>query len=234
MTATLLNGSFSVLAHAAASTVVINEIDCHGNDWLEVANTTTKPVNISGWILSDHAPNLAKASHRYIFPTGTVLAAKRSVAVQQSGVGNAHLPFGVPCAGGQTVYLGKPSAGALFTIVDKVLVPPIPANASYGRFPSGTGPFGFTFGTKGAANNSAMPQLVSSASIKCARGKSCSFVLKGKNVTTYSLVHAVPGVSVSASGSVKSLSAKAGSKAIQVKLVGTFGAKVVTISIVTK
>jgi len=230
----MISGSFTSMASAVTDPVTINEIDCHGNDWIEVTNTSTKSVNISGWMLSDHAPNAAKASHRYIFPAGSTLTSKGYKVVQQSGVGALQLPFGVPCAGGQNVYLSKPGIGALFTVVDKVVVPVIQPHLSYGRVPNGTGQFEFTLGTKSAANNSAMPTLISATTIKCTKSKSCSVTLKGKNTATYQLVKQVSGVTLSATGVLKSLVSKPGTKAIQVKLVGTYGSTVATLSIVTK
>jgi hypothetical protein len=56
--------------------VVINEVMAHSNagpDWIELHNTTSKPINIGGWFLSDDnkdEPNLMK----YRIPDGTTIA----------------------------------------------------------------------------------------------------------------------------------------------------------------
>lgn len=228
-----ITGSFVPKASAVAKSVTINEIDCHGNDWIELANATAQAVNISGWMLSDYQPNAAKSSHRYLFPAHSILGAKSYLTVQQSGVGALQLPFGIPCAGGQTVYLSKPSVGAIFTTVDKVLVPAIAPHLSYGRIPNGSGAFGFTKGSKGTSNISALPQLTSSTSLKCAKSKPCTFTLRGTNITSFDLVKPVAGASISPTGVLKTPASKSGTKKISVKLVGSYGSTVAVISIVT-
>ncbi|MFA5422328.1 MAG: lamin tail domain-containing protein [Phycisphaerae bacterium] len=54
--------------------IVINEVmahtDTYPNDWIELHNTTTSPINISGWYLSDSDSNISK----YEFGTGTIIA----------------------------------------------------------------------------------------------------------------------------------------------------------------
>ncbi|MHC4735499.1 MAG: LamG-like jellyroll fold domain-containing protein, partial [Planctomycetota bacterium] len=55
--------------------VVINEVMSHSNagpDWIELHNTTSKPIDIGGWFLSDNdrdEPNLMK----YRIPDGTMI-----------------------------------------------------------------------------------------------------------------------------------------------------------------
>jgi hypothetical protein len=53
--------------------IVINEVmahtDVYPNDWIELHNTTTSPINISGWYLSDNESNLTK----YEFQSGTII-----------------------------------------------------------------------------------------------------------------------------------------------------------------
>jgi hypothetical protein len=84
-------------ANAASTTIVINEVDCHGNDWIEIGNRSTRTIDISGWLLSDKALNSTAVGHVYTFPSGTRIPSKGRFVVQQSGTGSAHLGFGVDC-----------------------------------------------------------------------------------------------------------------------------------------
>jgi hypothetical protein len=55
------------------SDIVISEVmahtDIYPNDWIELHNATTSPIDISGWYLSDNDSNLTK----YEFQSGTVI-----------------------------------------------------------------------------------------------------------------------------------------------------------------
>ena len=221
-------------AQSSTTSVVINEIDCHANDWIEIVNRSSKAVDISNWMLSDQQANSVKASHRYVFPERTLIRSGRYLAVQQSGLNSAHLPFGVPCAGGQTVYLSRPSVGALYATVDAVLVPRVPAGASYGRYPTAAGRFGFTFGTKARANKSALPHLVSPRVIHCRTHVKCIRQLRGVNVANYALVNTSAGVSVSHTGLVVASIAAMGRRPAKIRMTGTYGTSVATITISTK
>jgi hypothetical protein len=202
---------------------VINEIDCHRNDWIELVNRSSKSVDLSKWMLSDKEPNVAKANHRYIFSQGLRIGPLKYLAVEQSGAGLAHLPFGIPCAGGQTVYLSKPSVGALYSTVDSVPVPKIPVNVVYGRIPTGTGRFSLTFGTKAGPNKSALPHVAGPLLVACRKNAMCVHQLKGTNVTSFALARNAPGVSISRSGLVKLAPSKLGIQTITVQMVGPYG-----------
>ena len=219
---------------ASDAAVVINEIDCHRNDWIELVNRSSKSVDLSKWMLSDKEPNMAKANHRYVFSQGVRIGPNEHLAVEQSGVGLAHLPFGIPCAGGQTVYLSKPSVGALYSTVDSVPVPKIPMDVVYGRIPTGSGKFSLTFGTKAGPNKSALPQVVGRLLVNCRKYVPCAHQLKGTNVTSFALAHKVPGVSVSRTGLVRLASSKLGTQTITVQMVGPYGTKFARVTVVRK
>jgi hypothetical protein len=75
------------------STVVINEVLSHsdlGQDWIELRNTGTAPVNIGGWCLSDSSTNLMK----YAFPGGTQIAANGYLTFTESQLGFAFSELG--------------------------------------------------------------------------------------------------------------------------------------------
>jgi len=221
-------------ALATSTPVVINEIDCHHNDWIELVNTSSKSVDLSNWMLTDKEPNVAKVNHRYVLAAGTIIGSHKYLVVQQSGVGREHLPFGIPCAGGQTVYLSKPSVGALYSTLDSVPVPKIPADVVYGRIPSGSGKFSVTFGTKAGPNKSALPQVVGQLLVNCRKNVTCAHQLKATNVTSFSLAGKASGVSISRTGLVKLLPSKAGKQSVSVQMVGPYGTSLVKVTIATK
>jgi hypothetical protein len=220
-------------AQATSMPVMINEIDCHHNDWIELVNTSSKSVDVSNWILTDKEPNVAKVNHRYVFTAGTITGSHKYLVVQQSGVGREHLPFGIPCAGGQTVYLSKPSVGALYSTVDSAPVPKIPVNVVYGRIPTGTCRFSLTFGTKAGPNKSALPQVVGQLLVNCRKNVTCAHQLKATNVTSFSLDGKASGVSISRTGLVKLLPSKVGKQSVAVEVVGPYGTSLVQVTIAT-
>lgn len=55
-----------------ANTIVINEVNSSGTDWVELANTADTDADISGYEFRD---NKDKKSHRYRIPDGTIIPA---------------------------------------------------------------------------------------------------------------------------------------------------------------
>ncbi len=126
---------------AVATTVVINEIESSGGtpgDWVELYNTGTSPVDLSGYIFRDDDD-----THTYVLPAGSIIAPGGYFLIEEAAMG-----FG----------LGTPDAARLFapdgvTLVDSHAWTPH-ASTTYGRCPNGTGAFVTTAAaTKGAANN---------------------------------------------------------------------------------
>ena len=68
-------------------TVVINEVMANATgpvgDWVELYNTTSSAIDVSGWFVSDSAGDLRK----HVIPGGTV--------VEGGGYALVHLPFDV-------------------------------------------------------------------------------------------------------------------------------------------
>mgnify|MGYP000022228901 CR=1 FL=1 len=192
-----------VPVEAAANQVVINEVDCHGNDWIELFNTSVSSVDLSGWGLSDKDPSLSSARHTYVFPLGTLLAGKSYLVVQQTGLGNQQLTFGVPCAGGESIWLSKPLTPTTFESVSQIPVPSLGSGLTYGRVPNGTGSFQPTHRTKGKSNISALPKLLGTAVHICTAGKMCMVQLRATNAGGFSLVKPVKGVSITAHSALK-------------------------------
>jgi hypothetical protein len=63
---------------AALPTVVINEVESNGDatDWVEIMNTGTETVDVSGWVIKDNDDTRTLA-----IPAGTSLAAGAYLAV---------------------------------------------------------------------------------------------------------------------------------------------------------
>jgi len=129
-------------------TIVINEVLAHSHaldpDWIELYNTTTEPVDISGWFLSDSDGDLKK----YEIPDGTVVDPDGYVVFHE----NAH--FGNPAAegcrspfslseNGDTVYLSSGSEGQLtgYRVFEEFGASE--TNVSVGRYQKSTGTFNF-------------------------------------------------------------------------------------------
>ena len=99
-------------------------------DWIEVENTGTEPLDISGARLSDK-----EGEGRYVFPEGTVLAPGGFAVVWCSGdaaLGADHAPFRLSRAG-ETVIL----TDAKGAVLDRISVPLLDHDMSYARLDGG-------------------------------------------------------------------------------------------------
>jgi len=142
-------GATAVPAAAAPlSTVVINEVESNDDttDWIEIMNTGTDPVDVSGWVLKDDGD--AKALP---IPPGTILAAGAFFVVD-TNVKGAPVEFGLGGADKARLFLADGT-----TLVDGYSWT-AHAAVTYGRFPDGTGDFAaLTASTKGAAKTEPVP-----------------------------------------------------------------------------
>ncbi|MEP6619723.1 MAG: lamin tail domain-containing protein [bacterium] len=118
--------------------VKINEVESSGGtpgDWIELTNTGTSAIDISGFVLKDD-----NDAHIFTIPAGTSIGA------------GAYLAFDVEANFG----LGAPDAARLFDKSGALLDSytwTTHAATTYGRCPNGTGTFVVTLSsTKGAAN----------------------------------------------------------------------------------
>ncbi len=126
---------------ALAATVVINEVESNGGvpgDWIELYNTGSEPVDLSGFIIRDDNDNRIDA-----LPAGTVIAAGGYLVLDE----NVHFSFG----------LGAADMARLFAPDGVTLVASYSwtshAGTTYGRCPDGSGEFATTtVGTRGGPN----------------------------------------------------------------------------------
>ncbi|MBI5611259.1 MAG: lamin tail domain-containing protein [Deltaproteobacteria bacterium] len=162
-----VNGCAFVPA-TTASHLVINEIEGKGDDWVELRNNGTTPIDLSGLIVADRDDTgCARLAEALTFPTGASLAAGEHLLI----VGGKKTPevglqdkclttgpatcfqasFKVSAGAGDTIFLisGK-------TILDSAPLPPGVLSVdtqSWGRVPNGSGPFQLASPTPGAANH---------------------------------------------------------------------------------
>jgi spore coat protein CotH len=139
----LLFAGTGIAAPAASADVALNEINCDGTDWIELANTSPDPADVSGWVLADDP--LGAPGDPMTFPNPTVIPGNDYLAVTKGSSGFA---FGISCSS-DTIRLGDPS----LNLVDEESLPGIDFDLdSWGRSPDGTGDWRQTFPTKGTAN----------------------------------------------------------------------------------
>lgn len=206
--------------------IVINEVDCNGNDWVEVVNRSSSVVDVSGWILTDKSLNTSDPGHRYVFPSGTKISASTHLVVQQSGIGDQKLPFGIDCSKGGKIRLAKKLQNGSFQQVDQADIPVLPEGASYGRYPNPRSAFEFTLPTKRLNNKTIKPVLTFPTKYSCDWKKNCSFTITAKNTPKFSLVNAVPGVKITPDGKVTLNTKTKKTYKVRIRLQNRFGSSI--------
>ncbi len=88
--ATNLTGNFTVMG-AASNTVVITEVmydDTAGTDveWIEIYNTTANPINIGGWIVTDHSAYPPTSEGALYIPAGTTISAGQYLVLADTSI----------------------------------------------------------------------------------------------------------------------------------------------------
>lgn len=130
--------------------VVINEVDCRGQDWVELTGPAGAPLG--DWQLNDGAAAEGNVQfHR--LPADAVLDAAGRLVVGQKTRNAPGFAFGIACD--ERVVLSSPDGAAR----DEVTLPggALPAGATFGRMPDGQGPFRATVPTRGAPNTAWVP-----------------------------------------------------------------------------
>jgi len=147
--------------HAKNSDVIINElmpantksiVDPQGEyeDWLELHNTTDKPVILTGMYLTDKTDNLKK----WKFPENTTIPPMGYLIIWLDEDGKAteglHANFKLSKSG-ETVMLVDTDANGNM-VLDSVTFGEQETDVAYGRFPNGTGDFQVVAASPAAAN----------------------------------------------------------------------------------
>ncbi|MEO0471972.1 MAG: lamin tail domain-containing protein [Bacteroidota bacterium] len=152
------NSTFSPIDSIQSGEVVLNEVaaenvsiatdqDGEFDDWIELYNNTSQNINLNGAFLSDDPNDLTK----WAFPDTSIAANEYLIlwADQDNAQAGLHLPFSLSASNGESLYFGYSDG----TSIDQMLIPPQTADTTYGRFPNGTGPFGFMEPSFAAMNN---------------------------------------------------------------------------------
>lgn len=133
----LLFGTLFLAGMLSAQTVKINEAYSRGVagdlDWIEVYNTSSSTVDISGYKIYDNGGQ-SGAKAKKLFPAGTILPAKGFYAIvvdTATFVGDTS-GFGISSSG-ETVWLENASG----TIIDTLAIPSLSTDTSIARVPDG-------------------------------------------------------------------------------------------------
>ena len=119
-------------------------------DWIEIYNSSAEVVDLSGYGLSD---NLGRA-RKWQFPDGTLIMPGEYKLVwcdgdtEANSAGEPHTSFGLMKAGGYSVVFADPTG----KILDKLVLPAVPTNVSYGRTMGREGFFYYDAPTPGQQN----------------------------------------------------------------------------------
>lgn len=123
--------------------VVLNEVESQaGNpgDWVELYNTGSSAVDVSGWVFKD-----SNDTNAYVIPAGTSIAAGGYLVLNE-----AQFVFGLGSGDAARLYL---FVSGTQTLADSYAWS-VNATTTYGRCPNGTGPFVTTLAsTKGTLNS---------------------------------------------------------------------------------
>ncbi|HEY7115583.1 MAG TPA: lamin tail domain-containing protein [Tepidisphaeraceae bacterium] len=141
--------------------VVVNEVlsntDATAKDAIELHNTTTADIDLSGWFLSDSSNNYRK----FRIPDGTMLPAGGYLVFDEDDFNPTPAApgpndFALDGAHGDDVWLLKaaPGNGLLLAFADSVHFDAAPVGVSLGRWPDATGKlYPMTTPTLGASNS---------------------------------------------------------------------------------
>ena len=143
LTATATKNAPNQRVAPALPAVRVNEVESSGGtpgDWIELLNTGTTAVDVSGWKISDSDPE-----HISTIPAGTSIAAGGYYIVEEAALG-----FGLGAADSAIVHLADG-----FTVVDQRSWTTHAPTTTYGV--CGTSFVETTSSTKGAANDCGAP-----------------------------------------------------------------------------
>ncbi len=117
-------------------------------DWVEIYNTTSNPILLTGYMLSDSIPDPGK----WEFPAGTIINPNSYLVIWCDGditdTKGIHSNFNL-AKEGEELILSAPNG----TVLDQYVFPEQFTSVSAARMPNGTGDFEFTFQTQKASND---------------------------------------------------------------------------------
>ena len=167
------------------TTVVYDGADCV--DWIEIYNSSGQTVDLSGFGLSD---NLGRA-RKWQFPVGASIGPGEYKVIlcdgqtAQSTGAQLHTSFSLSQAGGYAVCLADPTG----KILDKVIMPEVPTDVSYGRTTGLSGFFYYDTPTPMASNGYGFSGYAEEPSFVMEPGLYYSTVYTGFNVPENTTVY---------------------------------------------
>ncbi len=129
-----ISKSFVINELVASNTKILDE-NKEADDWIELFNLTSNPINLGGYFLSDNPTNLKK----WVIPTGTMIAANSFLIIwadEQPLQGKLHTNFKLSKSG-ESLYLVSPEGA----IIDEVSFSEQKDDFGFARIPNGTGSF---------------------------------------------------------------------------------------------
>jgi hypothetical protein len=129
---------------ASSGSVIINEVSCHGRDWVEIVNITESDVSIGSWYVSD---STMKEDHLYQLPATAVMQSGERLVIKQEKDTEEGFSFGFRC-GDETAYLLDDE----LALVDQVEIGNVTYGNTWGLLPDITGIWCETSPTDGEVN----------------------------------------------------------------------------------
>ncbi len=147
-------GDIVINEFMASNDTTVADQDGEYDDWIELYNNATTPIDISGYRLSDDINDFTLFS----FPNGTVMQPDEYIIVwadKDGGQSGHHADFKLS-AGGETIYLTDSS----LNLIDSVAFTTQNTDEAFGRYPNGTGTFQTLPVTFAAENKNNQPDAV--------------------------------------------------------------------------
>lgn len=149
------------------SSLVLNEINSSPDDWVELMNTGTETLDISGYELRDNSDD-----HRWRFPENSTIKTEALLVVDAKSNGLVYddqsktfvegtFESAIGIGSGDAIRLYDKEGNLLdeYSWTEHAAYDGDAAKASYGRCPDGTGTFQLTKETKGESNKYYVPAI---------------------------------------------------------------------------
>ncbi len=128
------------------NTSIVADQNGEFDDWIEIYNRSSLPVDLSGFYLTDNKNNLKK----WKMPSGTLISGNKFLIIWADGdtlQNGLHTNFKLSSAGEKLLFLNSDQL-----IIDEVRYPAQSLQISFSRNPDGTGSFIWQTPTFNASN----------------------------------------------------------------------------------
>ncbi|MBK7173721.1 MAG: CotH kinase family protein [Bacteroidales bacterium] len=114
--------------------LVINEVSLNNNEWIEIQNRTTEPINLEGFRFTFSS----ELMDEWLFPD-VVIEAGKFLCVDSRDITGNYLDFSIP--GKNFIKLELENSKE--EVIDSHILTTVPDSRTLGRYPNGYGPFVF-------------------------------------------------------------------------------------------